>query len=184
MENERLKWPESLPPFVEVIKGAPRVNLTPYDLAAEEALQDLVHDLYWFPDREYFVYFLYGEGIGRKLDRRLQQRGVERKKVEMYFYKHQEPAYENHFVRALPGAEVPPSVKEATKTQMYGRVQLSLSVTMRKQLDLVETARATSTAISNAEPVVQAKPNFFGMGLNLNSLWRRLKNWWLRNRNP
>jgi hypothetical protein len=107
MAEERPKWPESLPPPVEFTEGAPRVDLAPHELGADDAIKDLVHDLYWFPDSEYFVYFLYGEGIGQELDVRLEAWGIERRKTEMYFYKHPKPAYKNDFVRALPGADAP-----------------------------------------------------------------------------
>ena len=182
MANERPKWPESLPPPVEITEGATRVAMSPHDLTSDEAISHLVHDMYWFPDSEYFLYFVYKEGIGQELDARLQTWGIERKKTEMYFYKHPKPAHENDFVRALPGVDAPPWVKEAAEGQMYGRVQLSLSVTMRKQLDLSETARAMRAAISDADPVFEAKPNFFGIGINLNNLWRRAKNWVQRKR--
>ena len=58
MAEERPKWPESLPPPVEFTEGDPRVDLAPHELGADDAIKDLVHDLYWFPDSEYFVYFL------------------------------------------------------------------------------------------------------------------------------
>ncbi|MDZ7660930.1 hypothetical protein [Thiohalophilus sp.] len=180
MVEERPKWPESLPPPIEISEGTRRVDLVPDQLGTDEALQDLVHDLYWFSDSEYFVYFVYGEGIGQNLHVRLNGWGIETKKTEMYFYKHPKPAYENDFVRAVPGENVPAWVKEAVNVKMYGRVKLELSVTMRKQLDLSETAWNTSAAISNSDPVIEAKPNFFGMGINLNSLWRKVKKWFQR----
>lgn len=183
MAEKRPKWPESLPPPVEITEGPPRVNFAPNDLRSDDAIKDLVHDLYWFPDSEYFIYFLHGEGIGQELDARLEEWGIERRKTEMYFYKHPKPAYENDFVRALPVADAPPWVREAAEGPMYGRVQLSLSAAMRKQLDLSETSRATSVAIQESDPVIEAKPNFFGMGISLNSLWRRVKNWIQRKRN-
>jgi hypothetical protein len=54
---------------------------------------------------------------------------------------------------------------------------------MRKQLDLSETSRATSAAMQETDPVIEAKPNFFGIAINLNSLWRRAKYWAQRKRN-
>jgi hypothetical protein len=36
-----------------------------------------------------------------------------------------------------------------------------------------------STAYSKAD-LLDAKPNFFGFGVNLNEAWRRFRNWWIK----
>lgn len=45
--------------------------------------------------------------------------------------------------------------------------------------------RAIKDLISESEPenenkadVVDIKPNFFGLGININESWRRIKKWW------
>jgi hypothetical protein len=63
MADQKPKWPESLPPPSEVTEGPRRVHLVPGDLVREGAIQTLVHDLYWFPKDEYFLFFVY-RGIG------------------------------------------------------------------------------------------------------------------------
>jgi len=34
------------------------------------------------------------------------------------------------------------------------------------------------TNSNNSTDVVDIKPNFFGLGMNLNEVWRRFKKWW------
>ena len=54
---------------------------------------------------------------------------------------------------------------------------MNLEPARRKQFDFDENARTTTELLADKEPVVEAKPNFFGVGLNLNSIWHRIK-WW------
>ncbi len=178
MTEELPKFPDSLPPPVEVGEGSRYINLTPDGLKPAAALADLVHDLYWFPDNHYFLFFVYGEGIGTNLQERLKSHGVATKKTEMYFYRHPKPAYENDFVQVLPHSAKHEWLKEAARGQMYGRILLSLEPWKRKQLDLEHTARATAKAMADTEPTIEMKPNFAGMGINLNSVFRRLGRWW------
>jgi hypothetical protein len=44
-------------------------------------------------------------------------------------------------------------------------------------MDLNESAARTRDAINDSEDVVDLKPNFFGIGVNLNSVWRRFMAW-------
>ena len=175
MTDELPKWPDSLPPPIEFVEGPQRVFLSSEDLNGQRTLTDLVHDLYWFPDSEYFLYFEHGAGIGHELNARLEECGVEMRKTELYFYRHPRPAYTSDFIRVLPGATIPDWQRESAQGQMFGRVSLTLNSAARKQMDHAELARATSTAMADNESVIEAKPNFFGLGINLNSVWHRVK---------
>ena len=48
---------------------------------------------------------------------------------------------------------------------------------VRREMDLNESAARTRDAINDSEDVVDLKPNFFGIGVNLNSVWRRFMAW-------
>lgn len=177
--TERIpKFPDSLPPPVEVVEGPRYINFMPDELKPTTAIADLVHDLYCHHDNHYFLFFVYGEGIGADLKERLKSHGVAMKKTELYFYRHPKPAYKSDLIRVLPHSGEFEWQKEAAKGQMYGRVFLSLEPWRRKQLDLEYAARATTRAIADAEPVVEMKPNFAGMGINMHSVFLRLKRWW------
>lgn len=175
MADKAPKWPESLPLPFEFVEG-PRQNLfSATDLKSENRIRDLIHDLYWFPDDQYFLYFLQGEGVDNDLSFKLETMGVVMKKTELYFYRHPNAAYPNDFIRVLPNDDAPQWQAEAATGQMFGRVSLSLEPARRKQIDFQESAKVTSAVLRNSEPVVEAKPNFFGIGINLHSLWHKIE---------
>ena len=43
--------------------------------------------------------------------------------------------------------------------------------------DLI-TEREQQDNSENQEDVIEVKPNIFGLGINLNEAWRRVKKWW------
>jgi len=178
MTTELPKFPESLPPPVEMTEGPRRVFLTPEELPNTEKISELVHDLYWFSDDLYFLFYPHGKGIGLDLNKRMESNGVGMRKTELYFYRRLKPAYENDFIRVLPHSAEYDWQRETEKGQMFGRVTLSLEPWRRKQLDLEYAAHVTSGAIVNNEPVVEMKPNYCGMGINVRALLKKLKRWW------
>jgi hypothetical protein len=174
-QEERPKWPDSLPPPIEIVEKRRYVPFTEADLNGDSSIQDLVHDLYWFIDSDYYLYFEYGKGIENSLLSRLGQAGVEMNRTEMYFFCRPNPSYKNDFIRILPHSEVPKWQEEAFKGKMFCRVSLTLESARRKQLDFSESGRLTNELLADKEPMVEAKPNFYGFGLNLNSIWHRVK---------
>jgi hypothetical protein len=85
MTDDRPKWPDSLPRPVDIDEGALRYNLIPDDLDTTQSIVNIVHDLYWFPDDSYFLFFAYGTGIRAELNNTLETHGVAMKKTELYF---------------------------------------------------------------------------------------------------
>lgn len=180
MTDKQPKWPDSLPHPVEINEGARRCNLMPDDLETAQAVRDLVHDLYWFPHDSYFLFFVYGTGIGVELNNALGTHGITMKKTELYFYRNPNPAYKNDFLRVLPHSDAPEWQKEAAKGQMFGRITLSLEPWRRKQLDFKHTAQVTTKAITDRESIIEMKPNIWGIGVNVPRLMYRVKGWWSR----
>jgi hypothetical protein len=177
MEDEIPKWPESLPPPFEMTRGPREHHLTAADLEGETNINDLIHDLYWFPDDLNFIYFRHGEGLGKAFISKIEKKGIEVKKTELYFYRHPKPAYQNDYIRILPHENVPNWQKEAANGPMFGRVLVTLKPARRKQIDFYESARITIKVIADNESLIEAKPNFFGLGVNLNSLLRKALKW-------
>jgi len=177
MADEIPKWPESLPLPFEMTRGPREHHLTAADFEGEKNIDDHIHDLYWFPDDLNFIYFRYGEGLGKAFISKIEKIGIEVKKTELYFYRHPNPTYQNDFIRVLPHEDVPNWQKEAAKGPMFGRVFIVLNPARRKQIDFQENARITSNIIADNESLIEAKPNFFGIGVNLNSLWRKALKW-------
>ncbi|MES9970302.1 MAG: hypothetical protein ABW092_09725 [Candidatus Thiodiazotropha sp.] len=51
----------------------------------------------------------------------------------------------------------------------------------RRAIEDLIAERETKSISEREEDVIDAKPNFFGFGVNLNALWRRVKKWRSRN---
>ena len=62
MAEEVPRWPNSLPLPSKLTFGARRVHLLPTDFEMGGALDDLIHDLYWFPDDLYYLFYSGSEG--------------------------------------------------------------------------------------------------------------------------
>ncbi len=121
-------------------------------------------------------------GIAPNLLQRLESYGIRSEKTEFYFFRHPYSGNENDFVRILPGEAHFDWQRKAAEGQMYGRISLGLEPWRKKKIDLAYTAEATASAIANQEPAIELKPNFSGIGVNLHSVLRKIKTWWLATR--
>lgn len=175
MAEHRPKFPDSLPPPVEMIEGPRHIHLTEKDLQIADDIKDLVSDLYWHSEDNYYLFFRYGEGVNKDLLNQLEHYGVASRKTELYFYRRPHPAYENDFVKLLPDQIKYEWQRQAAQGEMYGRVSLSLEPWQRKQLDIAQAAQATASIIDNNQPVLDLKPGLWGFNLNLRSLFRTFK---------
>jgi hypothetical protein len=175
MSERRPKFPNLLPPPMEVIEGPRYVNLMEKDLQSINKIEDLVSDLYWFSEDHYYLFFRFGEGVHSNLQYMFDNYGIASKTTELYFYKHPIPAYENDFVRVLPTEHTHEWQRQAAAGRMYGRVMLSLEAWRKRQLDITQIAQTTASAIVSNQPILDLKPGLWGFSLNLRSLYRRVK---------
>lgn len=173
------KWPESLPPFTEVNVGDSQVLFVPEDLENNSSISDLVHDLYWFDERKYLLYFDYGIGLPEYLSKALSKNGIEMNKRENFFYRHPKPAYKKDFVRILPHSEIPHFLEGVNEGVMFGRLHLSLTSDYRKQLDFRMAANETSRVLQAQESIVEIKPSVWGITINLKLIYYKIKNWFI-----
>jgi hypothetical protein len=178
MPGQRSKFPESLPPPVEVNEVVREVRLTSENLSTSESIKNLVSDLYWHADASYYLFFQHGIGTPSELLRQFDFHGVTSRTVQLYFYEHPTAVDRTDLIRIRPGEAQFDWQREAATGQMYGRLTLGLALWKKKELDLTYAAEATANAIANQESVIELKPNFAGIGLNLHSLWRKLTAWW------
>ena len=177
MSEEVPKWPDSLPLPAKVTFGPRRVHLLPADFESEGAISDILHDLYWFPDDHYYLFYSDTLKLTSEAATELEASGVVFTELESYFYKHPKPGYDRDFIQVLPNGDYPTWRIEAADGQMFWRASLALDSAMRREMDFNESAARTRDAITDSEDVVDLKPNFFGVGVNLNSVWRRFLIW-------
>jgi len=162
--------------------GGRLICLSPVELSTDSSIGDLVHDMYWFPDDHYYLFSKFSEDIsediGAEVAKRLETAGVVTKITEPYFYPHPNPGYANDFVHLPPDQIHHEWQRKASQSEMYVRQILSLEPWKRKQLDIAQTAEATSSAVSRSEPLLEAKPGFAGFSINVSVLWRWLRDRW------
>jgi len=177
MSEKVPKWPDSLPLPAKVTFGPRRVHLLPADFESEGAISDILHDLYWFPDDHYYLFYSDTLKFTSETATELEASRVIFTELESYFYKHPKPGYDRDFIQVLPHGDYPTWRNEAAEGQMFWRASLALDSAMRREMDFNESAARTRDAITDSEDVVDLKPNFFGVGVNLNSVWRRFLSW-------
>lgn len=180
MSRQLPEWPSSLPIPIEMRFGPRAVHVVQAELSAENNIMDLVHDLFWFPNDNFYLFVPVDDGVEQTLYATLEGQGIELLVVEMHFYPHPHPAYKNDFTRILPHEAPLPWQHEALQNQMYKRFKLTLEPATRTRLSHSQIAAATRDAIANAESIFEAKPNIYGIGINFNSLLRKVRNWFQR----
>lgn len=177
MSEEVPRWPNSLPLPAKVTFGPRRVHLLPADFESKGAVSDILHDLYWFSDDQYYLFYSDTLKLTSEVAREFEASGVVFTEIESYFYTHPKPGYERDFIQVLPNGDYPAWRQEAASGQMFWRASLTLDSAMRREMDFNESAARTRDAITDSEDVVDLKPNFFGIGVNINSAWRRFLAW-------
>ena len=177
MSEKMPKWPDSLPFPAKVTFGPGRVHLLPADFDSEGAISNILHDLYWFPDNHYYLFYSDTLKLTSEAATELEASGIVFAEIESYFYKHPKPGYERDFIQVLPSGDYPAWRKEAAEGQMFWRASLALDSTTQREMDLNESAARTRDAITDSEDLVDLKPNFFGIGVNLNIALRRFLAW-------
>jgi len=183
-EEEKLAvWPESLPPFAEMTKLPPQHSLHHRDLINDTDIAALVHDLFFFPEDEFYLYYEYGAPrVHADYDKgKLEAAGLRFAKNENYFYRR--PLDKNRsdrfsYERYLPGDEKYEWQEEIIeKGPMYGRASIQLMEWKKKDIEL---ERIRSTQQQDDDPLL-LKPSIMGVGVDLKKLWKKTSHYFKRN---
>ena len=177
MNSNTPKWPEGLPPPVSVETLGRLISLTPSDLKTEEKINDLVHNLYWYPDEFYYIFTKVNEGFGEFLSSRFKKSGMLSKINERCFYVHSFSDMRNDFIHLPPDTVEYDWHREAILGQEFSRFTIKLAPWKIKELDMVYTAEATAKAMDEATPIIEAKPGLFGFNVNLIAILNKIKHW-------
>ena len=103
MEEDKVaKWPDDLPPPIKWGKATKFHPMIPDNIKSQEDLQDLLHDMYWFPEDQFYMFSEGNEGIGDFLASSFEENGIECGPIERCFYKHPNQGYENDFIHLPP----------------------------------------------------------------------------------
>ena len=118
--TDRPQWPDSLPAPMEIRLLPAEHPISREDLVAEDGTRALIHDLYWFPEDGYFIYFQYKstppEGFSPD---KLEQMGIGLTDIENYYFR-RPYSLDNperfSYVRIEPGCAESPWQKTLVET--------------------------------------------------------------------
>lgn len=171
------KWPDSLPPPSEMTMLPPEHVVYRESLIKEEDLYNLVHDLFYFPEDKYFLYFEYeSPAIPEGFDtEKLEHFGLALRKYENFFYRRPfgEDEPDRYSYMRLTAADIkhPWHQKLVDSGPMYCRVQIELMEWAKKDIEL---QRLKSLSSKNEDPLL-LQPNFMGVGVDLKKVPSWLK---------
>lgn len=166
------KWPDSLPPPTELILLPPEHVLCRSELVKNEDIQNLIHDLFFFPEEKYFLYFEYASNdIPDGFDaNRLEQHGLSLRKYENFYYRRPDDKDQSEpysFIRlAVTDIQFPWQQEIVNQGPMYGRVQIELKEWKKKEIEL---SRIQALNEQDDNPLV-LQPNFWGLGIDLKKI--------------
>lgn len=171
------KWPDSLPPPAEMTMLPPEHGIYRESLIKDEDIYNLIHDLFYFPEDKYFLYYEYAsseipEGFDTK---KLEQLGLVLRKHENYFYRRpfgdKDPDRYSYIRLTVADIKYPWHQELIDSGPMYGRVQIELMEWAKKDIEL---QRIKSLDSKDEDPLV-LQPNFMGVGVDLKKIPSWLK---------
>lgn len=171
------KWPDSLPPPSEMTMLPPEHVIYRESLIEEKDVYDLIHDLFYFPEDNYFLYFKYeSSNIPDGFDtKKLGSFGLALRQYENFFYRRPfgdvEPDRYSYIRLTAADIKHPWHQKLIDSGPMFGRVQIELMEWANKN---VELQRLKSLNSKDEDPLL-LQPNFMGVGVDLKKIPAWLK---------
>lgn len=170
--NQVPSWPKELPPPVSVTMLPKELPIYREELINDKDINELIHDLFYFPEEKYFLYFKYEEDVipdGFDFEK-LQDLGLFFEKYENFYYRrpfHPSTPEKYTYIQIISGdAKTPWQVELVENTPMYSRVQIELMEWLKKD---IEMARIKAAADKKQNAII-LQPNFYGIGLDINSI--------------
>lgn len=168
------RWPDSLPPPSEMTMLQPEHAIAKDELVSDEDISNLIHDLFYFPEDTYFLYYEYeNKEVPEKFDaEKLKALGLSFRKYENFFYRwpwDDETPQKYSYVRlTIDKINYPWQQEIVDRGPMYGRVQIELMEWRKKEIEL---QRIKSTHSPDSDPLI-LQPNFMGLGVDLKKLFK------------
>ncbi|MBT6690434.1 hypothetical protein HN903_02475 [archaeon] len=154
-----------LPDKVEVIKYHRFENK---DIQSEGALNELISLMFDHPERDFYVFTEKNSKPNSLLMKANKDGSILINEVELFYYRH--PRDKHSFIRIPRGGGEFEWEKELTKQgPMFQRTKLKLTARMKRQLEALNKIALEKR--SDSFPI-ELKPNLFGLGLDLNKLFR------------
>jgi len=142
------------------------------EVRSESNIAQICRWIFNYPERKFYLFLIEGIKENRDLIYHLEKNGILAPTTERYFYKH--PS--NHpkdYIRIHPDeTEFDWEREIVQKGTKYIRLELNLSERKRRELEIKEKIYAEREADSNP---LEIKPNFMGIGIDLNKALRWAK---------
>ena len=177
-------FPEGLP-VIENTEDLPTLKLSPdkITISAEHVFEanevcsasnitQICRWIFNYPERKFYLFLIEGIKENRDLIYNIEKNGILAPTTERHFYKH--PS--NHpkdFIRIHPNEiEFDCEREIVQKGPKYIRLELNLSERKRRELEIKEKIDTEKEADSNP---LEIKPNFMGIGIDVNKALRWVK---------
>ncbi|MCI5146411.1 MAG: hypothetical protein D3923_13000 [Candidatus Electrothrix sp. AR3] len=159
-----LPTPDSVKEYVVCI-------LQEKDLFKESSFEKIATLLFEHPERKVELYLETKNKTSKSHLEKLDGFGIICNSTEYYFYKH--PKAPDRFVKISNNNYEFDWQKEVVGTRpMFGRTILTLSERKKRELEVNEIIEASN---ENEKNPVELKPNFMGLGIDLNKAYTWLK---------
>lgn len=164
-----------LPDKVEVIKYHRFEN---NDIQSEEVLKELISLMFDHPERDFYVFAEKDSKPNTLLMKANKDGEILINEVELFYYRH--PRDKHSFVR-IPrnGGEFEWEKELAKQGPMFQRAKLELTARMKRQLEVFNKIALEKR--SDSFPI-ELKPNLFGIGLDINKLFRFVRQFFIKTR--
>jgi hypothetical protein len=184
-KDKLLIFPEGLPPTKADV-DLPILKLSPdkiiisachvfdtNEVRSESNIEQICRWIFNYPEHKFYLFLNEGMRENRDLIHNLEQNGILAPTTEMHFYKHPSNRPKD-FIQIHPnGIEFDWEKEIIEKGPKYVRLELTLSERKRRELEIKEKIDSEKEANSNP---LELKPNFMGIGIDLNKALRWLKN--------
>lgn len=151
-------------PWSKITKKA-LLSLRSEDLSSRAQIEDLIEIMFDEPETQYFLYVAIGE-IAPQAARRAEE------KNEIHMRQLKKP----FFLHKAGGDHTFTQIREASKDGAeYFQVTLQLTERMKRDLMIQRQLVAAKAAREAESSVVIPKLTFWGFGLDLGELWKRIR---------
>lgn len=178
-------FPDGLP-IIENTENLPTLKLSPdkitifaehvfekKEVLSDSNIKQIIKWLYNYPERKFYLFLIEGDKKNRDIIYNLEKNGFLAPTTEMHFYKHPD----NHpkdYIKIHPDKIQFAWEREVIqKGPKYVRIRLDLSARKKRELEINEKIDTEREADINP---LELKPNFMGLGIDVNKAVKWLKN--------
>jgi len=178
-----MKKKERLPVFPNIIPDKMEIGefhvIEAADIQTANDLNELILLMFNHPERS-FYYFGNKDGSPNKLLQNSKCRGeILMNVAEFFYYKH--PNNDHDYIKIQRGGGQSDWGKEVVKKgPMFVRIKLELSEKKKRELEVYQKIEIGKSVDTN---LIELKPNFYGIGIDLFKMVRKIRNWLSKRRN-